>query len=264
MGLDGAGKTTLLYRLKLGEVMTHVPTIGFNVEQLHYKNITFTTWDIGARDKMRPLFRHYYKGTDAVVMVIDGADSERLEELYCDVIKPALHAEELAHSIFLFLVNKRDLPECLSAEEVADKLNLKALKHSWHILETSAVRGDGLTDSMDWLASHLGPTSGQGHRKQQSPQGSHDAIPNDVKRKSDLTCDKNDKSDKNRKQHSSSLNDVRNDVPNGDLRPPSGISDSKEVSPAKDFCHFNRAYSAFRCFFIRPSVPPDTDSDDDD
>ncbi|KAH3822493.1 hypothetical protein DPMN_124272, partial [Dreissena polymorpha] len=52
LGLDGAGKTTLLYRLKLGEVITHVPTIGFNVEQLQYRNITFTAWDIGARDKM--------------------------------------------------------------------------------------------------------------------------------------------------------------------------------------------------------------------
>ena len=27
-GLDGAGKTTILYRLKLGEVVTHIPTIG--------------------------------------------------------------------------------------------------------------------------------------------------------------------------------------------------------------------------------------------
>lgn len=32
LGLDAAGKTTLLYRLKLGEVVSSVPTIGFNVE----------------------------------------------------------------------------------------------------------------------------------------------------------------------------------------------------------------------------------------
>ena len=37
-GLDAAGKTTLLYKLKLGEVVTTIPTIGnlflyeFNVE----------------------------------------------------------------------------------------------------------------------------------------------------------------------------------------------------------------------------------------
>lgn len=32
LGLDGAGKTTILYSLKLGEVVSTIPTIGFNVE----------------------------------------------------------------------------------------------------------------------------------------------------------------------------------------------------------------------------------------
>lgn len=35
LGLDGAGKTTILYRLQVGEVVTTIPTIGFNVEQVH-------------------------------------------------------------------------------------------------------------------------------------------------------------------------------------------------------------------------------------
>ena len=30
LGLDGAGKTTILYRLQVGEVVTTIPTIGFN------------------------------------------------------------------------------------------------------------------------------------------------------------------------------------------------------------------------------------------
>jgi GTPase SAR1 family protein len=34
LGLDAAGKTTILYKLKLGEVVSSVPTIGFNVENL--------------------------------------------------------------------------------------------------------------------------------------------------------------------------------------------------------------------------------------
>jgi GTPase SAR1 family protein len=47
LGLDQAGKTTILYKLKLGEVISSVPTIGFNVETLEYKNIKFMVWDIG-------------------------------------------------------------------------------------------------------------------------------------------------------------------------------------------------------------------------
>ncbi|XP_053379956.1 ADP-ribosylation factor 1-like [Mercenaria mercenaria] len=192
LGLDGAGKTTLLYRLKLGEVVTHIPTIGFNVEQLTYKNITFTAWDIGARDKMRPLFRHYYKGTDAVVMVIDSSDRERLDELYCDVLKPALHAEELANSVFLFLVNKKDLPDTMNKDEVSIKLNLHSVKHVWNIIETSAIQGDGLTDCMDWLATQLGsssssakkPTSHALRRTSSDTSPSHCDKPTEIKDKS--------------------------------------------------------------------------------
>jgi hypothetical protein len=35
------GKTTILYRLQAGEVVTTIPTIGFNVETVTYKNLKF-------------------------------------------------------------------------------------------------------------------------------------------------------------------------------------------------------------------------------
>jgi ADP-ribosylation factor protein 1 len=64
-----------LYKLKLGEIVTTIPTIGasrrpplgptsdeamvgFNVETVEYKNISFTVWDVGGQDKIRPLWRH--------------------------------------------------------------------------------------------------------------------------------------------------------------------------------------------------------------
>lgn len=49
LGLDGAGKTTILYSLKLGEVYNTIPTIGFNMEELHYKTISFLVWDVGGQ-----------------------------------------------------------------------------------------------------------------------------------------------------------------------------------------------------------------------
>ena len=79
VGLDAAGKTTILYKLKLGEIVTTIPTIGellflssktedfsfmftgFNVETVEYKNICFTVWDVGGQDKIRPLWRHYFQ-----------------------------------------------------------------------------------------------------------------------------------------------------------------------------------------------------------
>lgn len=34
VGLDAAGKTTILYKLKLGEIVTTIPTIGTHAQQL--------------------------------------------------------------------------------------------------------------------------------------------------------------------------------------------------------------------------------------
>ena len=47
LGLDQAGKTTILYKLKIGEIVTTTPTIGFNVETIQYRNVYFIVWDVG-------------------------------------------------------------------------------------------------------------------------------------------------------------------------------------------------------------------------
>ncbi|XVF05116.1 hypothetical protein REPUB_Repub05bG0144000 [Reevesia pubescens] len=61
--INVAGKTTILYKLKLGEIVTIIPTIGFNVETVEYKNISFTVKDVGGQNKIRPLWRHYFQNT---------------------------------------------------------------------------------------------------------------------------------------------------------------------------------------------------------
>lgn len=64
-----------------------MPTIGFNVETLQYKNIKFQVWDLGGQSSIRPYWRCYYPHTDAVIFVIDSTDVERL-----DVTKAELFA----------------------------------------------------------------------------------------------------------------------------------------------------------------------------
>eukprot|EP01084_Bolivina_argentea_P055834 102297_1 len=81
VGLDFAGKTTILYKLKLGEMGTTIPTIGFSVETVQYKNIVFTVWDVGGQDKIKPLWRHYYQNTQGIVFVVDSNDHERISNL---------------------------------------------------------------------------------------------------------------------------------------------------------------------------------------
>jgi len=119
VGLDAAGKTTILYKLKLGEIVTTIPTIGkaigyrwrlvnitltlgFNVETVEYKNISFTVWDVGGQDKIRPLWRHYYQNTQVrhqvmvslalinfkgLIFVVDSSDRERIQESHDELHK---------------------------------------------------------------------------------------------------------------------------------------------------------------------------------
>ncbi|KAL1504061.1 hypothetical protein AB1Y20_010471 [Prymnesium parvum] len=157
VGLDAAGKTTILYRLKLGEVITTIPTIGFNVETVTHKNLHFVCWDVGGKDKIRPLFRHYYQNTQALIMVIDANDHERIGEAK-EELHRMLNEVELNDAVLLVLVNKQDIPTAMSSAEAADKLGLHDLRaRRWYIQATSAKTGEGLYEGLDWLAHTLNP-----------------------------------------------------------------------------------------------------------
>ncbi len=54
--------SAILYKLKLNQDVTTIPTVGFNVETVTYKNVKFNVWDVGGQDKIRPLWRHYFSG----------------------------------------------------------------------------------------------------------------------------------------------------------------------------------------------------------
>jgi signal recognition particle receptor subunit beta len=68
------GKTTIIYKLKLGDMVTTIPTIGFNVETVEYKKLRMTMWDIGGQEKIRPLWRHYFLNTQGLIFVVDSND----------------------------------------------------------------------------------------------------------------------------------------------------------------------------------------------
>jgi len=155
VGLDAAGKTTILYKLKLGEIVTTIPTIGFNVETVEYKNISFTVWDVGGQDKIRPLWRHYFQNTQGLIFVIDSNDRERVGEAKEELMR-MLNEDELRDAILLVFANKQDLPNAMNAAEITDKLQLHSLRsRQWFIQATCATSGDGLYEGLDWLSNTL-------------------------------------------------------------------------------------------------------------
>merc|ERR1712050_785767 len=155
VGLDAAGKTTILYKLKLGEVVTTIPTIGFNVETVEYENISFQVWDIGGQDKIRKLWRHYYQGTNGLIYVVDSNDRDRIEDAREELTK-MLSEDEMANAALLVFANKQDLPNAMPAAEVTEKLGLHNMRNrQWFIQSACATTGDGLYEGLDWLSRTL-------------------------------------------------------------------------------------------------------------
>ncbi|KAK3592922.1 hypothetical protein CHS0354_011722 [Potamilus streckersoni] len=155
-GLDAAGKTTSLYRLKLGEVVTTIPTIGFNVESIDYKNVKITAWDVGGRDKMRPLFRHYFPHTDAFLFLFDSNDKERFAEALEEFTR-FVNEDELRDCVILAIANKQDLPNAMTMEEIEAKIKEKKIiqTQTWKVFPAVATTGDGLYEALDWLKDQL-------------------------------------------------------------------------------------------------------------
>ncbi|XP_021240088.1 ADP-ribosylation factor 5-like [Numida meleagris] len=143
VGLDAAGKTTILYKLKLGEIVTTIPTIGFNVETVEYKNICFTVWDVGGQDKIRPLWRHYFQNTQGLIFVVDSNDRERVQES-AEELQKMLQEDELRDAVLLVFANKQDMPNAMAVSELTDKLGLQALRS-----RTVSARGGG--DGGAWV-----------------------------------------------------------------------------------------------------------------
>jgi ADP-ribosylation factor protein 1 len=153
IGLDGAGKTTLLNRMKLNEYLDTVPTIGFNVEKVEYGNLKMTIWDVGGQGMIRKLWRHYYKGNDALIFIVDSIDEERIA-----LAKEELHAacddEELRDVTVLVFANKQDMAT-ISPSELSSRLNLRGLRQEWYIQGCSAKSGDGVFDGFNWLSDTI-------------------------------------------------------------------------------------------------------------
>jgi ADP-ribosylation factor protein 1 len=125
------------------------------VETVEYKNISFTVWDVGGQDKIRPLWRHYFQNTQGLIFVVDSNDRDRVVEAR-DELHRMLGEDELRDAVLLVFANKQDLPNAMNAAEITDKLGLHSLRQRhWYIQSTCATSGEGLYEGLDWLSSNI-------------------------------------------------------------------------------------------------------------
>ncbi|CAN7938635.1 unnamed protein product, partial [Ixodes hexagonus] len=149
LGLDGAGKTTILYRLQVGEVVTTIPSdLAFSAHSLLSE-----VWCLDTSPSGVPYWRCYFSNTDAIIYVVDSADRDRIG-ISKEELVSMLEEEELKKAILVVLANKQDLEEAMTVSEIHTALGLDALKsRTFQIFKTSALKGNGLDEAMEWYAS---------------------------------------------------------------------------------------------------------------
>ncbi|XP_048758892.1 uncharacterized protein LOC125668621 [Ostrea edulis] len=154
LGLDASGKTTILYKIKLNENVHTIPTIGFNVETVEpVKGISFTVWDIGGQDKIRPLWRYYFQNTEGLIYVVDTNDRERIAESREELFA-ILDNDEMRRVPVVVIANKQDLPGAMKPSEVADLMDLhKMTSRKWFIQAACATTGEGIYEAMGEMAN---------------------------------------------------------------------------------------------------------------
>jgi GTPase SAR1 family protein len=71
-----------------------------------YRKNQYTFWDVGGQEKIRPLWRHYYAETNAIVFVVDSNDRDRIGEAG-EELNSLLDSDELKECPLLVYANKQ-------------------------------------------------------------------------------------------------------------------------------------------------------------
>lgn len=179
LGLDAAGKTTMMYLLKQNEIVSTLPTYGYNVETIQHNNTSLTLWEVGGNDRVRPLWRYEFANTHAIIYVVDAVfDQKRLflpsvvkkkhsmlvhesvqEELY-----EMLQEENLKQCVILIYLNKQDLPNAMNATTFDEAFHISKgqtdtnslfFQRKVYIQPCSVMTGEGLKEGLDWLCCEL-------------------------------------------------------------------------------------------------------------
>ena len=166
LGLDNAGKTTLLTVLKNNKVSQMPPTKHAHSEELVIKNVNIHAFDLGGHHAMRKVWREYFPKIDAIVYLVDAADSTRFEESKAELDK-LFNNEEIGNIPVLVLGNKIDKNGAVNEDEFrlqlglatessfgVQKLDNKGGK-SVEVFMCSVFKRIGFKEGLEWLTLKL-------------------------------------------------------------------------------------------------------------
>ena len=154
LGADSVGKTTLLYLLKLKEKVFCIPTIGFNVEVIDYKNKKIEIWDLGGGGKIKMLWKHYYQKTKCIVYMINISDKERLDT-FIETFNILLDQQKDYRNIPIIIFgNIIDDKIEFEPKEMLNKINLPP-EISPYIIKGNIVKEEGISELLDYIDNNI-------------------------------------------------------------------------------------------------------------
>lgn len=155
LGLDSSEKATILYRLKLGKLVTTIPTIGYNDETINYNGYKIRITEIGGQEKFRSSWKNSLTKSKAIIFVVDSSDSERIDEAKNEIHK-LLEIEGAKDCPLLIFANKQDIQEAKKPDEIKSSLDLDNINdREIHVIGTCGTTGEGLNDGIKWVYDKL-------------------------------------------------------------------------------------------------------------
>jgi len=157
-GDPGVGKTSTILRFTDNAfIRTYIPTLGVNISEKNVKIdgnlVGLILWDIAGQSKFETMRKHFYMGTEAVILIFDLTNLKSFESIpkwYEDIKKYVITDNKIVGFI---LGNKEDLEDSRliakkDANKIAKKLNLD-------YIETSALTGKNIELSFHKVAEAL-------------------------------------------------------------------------------------------------------------
>lgn len=161
VGLESSGKSTILNYFKFNQYIPEVtPTLGVSIETLISENLELLVFDISG--KVRSLWSHYYENLDALILVVDITDKEKMAEVKEEIIKLNEDLIKLKNykGFIMILFNKTDLLDKSSLETsfsmFVDECGVNEVTDlDVIVLKCSAKSGEGLTEAYRKLLDFL-------------------------------------------------------------------------------------------------------------
>eukprot|EP00002_Diphylleia_rotans_P027048 TRINITY_DN5412_c0_g2_i1.p1 TRINITY_DN5412_c0_g2~~TRINITY_DN5412_c0_g2_i1.p1 ORF type:complete len:156 (-),score=30.11 TRINITY_DN5412_c0_g2_i1:138-605(-) len=145
--------------LKNGVLSTFVPTQRAHVEDILIGGVQFHTWDLGGHDMVRSSWKQFYVRADAIVFMVDSADTDRFQEAKAE-LQSLLSDKSLDGVSIAVLANKSDLPDSVPIKDLILELGLDPTKMGdveqtkpTQVFSTSVYDGTGYPEAFRWISS---------------------------------------------------------------------------------------------------------------